>query len=327
MSIYIFISDVASYIGKNKFDPTKAFERLWKKVDKENIKNVLLLIEDEIHSLDMEITKLKDSITKMTRTKKKELDDLIHKRDALGMAIDNFSLSQRALITKECSKLNEIIDDTTLSPQKKKKLIILEVKNMEKTDTDRVLDKEAKKALEDTLISVTNTSHGTKKEESSLDKYKKEYDIEHLDTSQEFFKTCFYENFFICGKMDGIEYLNNERYRIVEVKNRTKGFFNEIRDYEMIQMQLYMYISGINQCRLVEDYKGHLKIYDVEKDQELIEETLELLKQFISNFRLFLKENDSIKKEYIVSSNLSKKRFLEESILPYPKKPSPFCLL
>lgn len=329
MSIYIFISDVASYIGKNKFDPTKSFERLWKKVDKDAILFVSDEINEDINSLSAEIEELQKSIKKMTRTKEKEIRELILKRDRFHLAFDQFSLSQRSLINKEFSQFNSIIDDQTMSPEKKRKVIQQELKNMEKTESDKILDIETKKTFESMLVSVTNTSHGIRKEESSLVRYKRKFGISdnELDVSQQFYKMEIFQTsnfkYYICGKMDGIQ-INGDSKKIIEVKNRTRGFFGEVRDYEMIQMQLYMHMTGINNCRLVEDFNTELNIIDVEIDMGLINDIMSSLKQFIQNFNNFLEQDPSIKKEYILSSQQTKKQFLEDHILP---KEENICLL
>jgi hypothetical protein len=328
MSIYIFISDIASYIGKSKFDPTKAFERLWKKVDKESISQISDEIMGDIGVLSSQIEELQGSVKKLTRSKEKEIGELILKRDSCHLSLDQFNLSQRSLINKEFSQFNQIIDDHSISPERKKRAIQKELKSLEKTDSDKKIDQQTKKTIEDLLISVSNTTHGIRKEDSSLDRYKKEFGIVHLDTSQQFFKKEIFTGqndvkYYICGKMDGIQ-TTNENPCIIEVKNRTRGFFNEIRDYEMTQMQLYMYITGIDNCRLVEDYNSQLNVLDVKKDDFLIDQTITLLKNFIENFNNFLNEPTFVKKDYILATHQSKKKFLEDHILP--KEPTE-CLL
>lgn len=54
------------------------------------------------------------------------------------------------------------------------------------------------------------------------------------------------------GKFDGLA----ENGDLVEVKNRQKGLFNRLRDYEECQIQAYLSMLGIDMCHLVEVYKG-----------------------------------------------------------------------
>ena len=61
--IFINISDVASYIGQNKWDFVKPFERLWKKCDSVNYQNILSNYNDKIsviklHKSDLDVKKI-----------------------------------------------------------------------------------------------------------------------------------------------------------------------------------------------------------------------------------------------------------------------------
>ena len=54
----------------------------------------------------------------------------------------------------------------------------------------------------------------------------------------------------IRGKVDGITDENN----IIETKNRTRRLFNELRDYEQVQLECYMFLTGLNDAMLLEHY-------------------------------------------------------------------------
>ena len=51
------------------------------------------------------------------------------------------------------------------------------------------------------------------------------------------------------GKIDG---LSDEV--IIETKNRTKGLFYKLREYEQVQLEVYMFLTGIHQAILTENY-------------------------------------------------------------------------
>jgi hypothetical protein len=56
---------------------------------------------------------------------------------------------------------------------------------------------------------------------------------------------------------------------LVEIKNRAKGLFNRVRDYEEVQCQTYLQMLGdINYCRLVEQFNDERKGYLIEKNDE-----------------------------------------------------------
>ncbi len=56
----------------------------------------------------------------------------------------------------------------------------------------------------------------------------------------------------LSGKYDGLA-ANGD---LVEVKNRQKGLFRRLRDYEECQIQAYLNMLDIEKCHLVEVYKG-----------------------------------------------------------------------
>ncbi len=56
----------------------------------------------------------------------------------------------------------------------------------------------------------------------------------------------------LSGKYDGLA----ENGDLVEVKNRQKGLFRRLRDYEECQIQAYLNMLNIEKCHLVEVYKA-----------------------------------------------------------------------
>ena len=50
------------------------------------------------------------------------------------------------------------------------------------------------------------------------------------------------DNWYVGGKVDGITD-NNE---IIEIKNRMYKLFFKLRDYEKVQIYMYMFINNIN---------------------------------------------------------------------------------
>lgn len=300
-TVYLFISDIASYIGQNKFDPTKSFERLWKKVDKKNLETIYTVIYEEIALLESEIEQ---------KRKTRQIEKLQQKKEHLQLSLDQFCFSQESFLKKEFGNIISKIEERDLSIDEKKEEIKLHLERSHTTETNKSLNTEMKNSFKESLFSHINKTHGIKKEESSLEKYEKKFGIV-LDTSQKMFYKDFYKSrkglsYVICGKMDGIDNLNK---KIIEVKNRTNGFFNDIRDYEMTQMQLYMLLTNFAECELVEQYRDQIKISHIPRDSLIITEILDKLTRFIDCFEDFLDESINTKREYIISSIDMKKKF------------------
>lgn len=308
MSVYLFISDIASYIGQNKFDPTKSFERLWKKVDKKNLETIYSVICEEITQIDNQIDEL--STKRKTRQLLLQIQKLQHKKEHLQLSLDQFCFSQESFLKREFGNIISKLEED-LSIEEKKEEIKLHLERSNTTDTNKNLNNEMKNSFRESLFSHVNKTHGINKEESSLEKYEKKFGVV-LDTSQKMFYKDFYKSkrgvsYVICGKMDGIDQSNK---KIIEVKNRTNGFFNEIRDYEMTQMQLYMLLTNFAECELVEQYRDQIKISHIPRDSLIITQILDKLTSFIDRFEDFLEETIQTKREYILSSVDIKKKII-----------------
>ena len=125
----------------------------------------------------------------------------------------------------------------------------------------------------DHLRSMIYTTHGTRSEDNTAD-----LDEAELHKDEKFYsypvttiEGTLYE---IVGRID--RYQNNEdgTKTLVEIKNRTRGLFNKVRVYEMIQVQSYLQMTGMKNARLVEQYNNTRKSYDIEKDQESWDTTI-----------------------------------------------------
>jgi len=70
----------------------------------------------------------------------------------------------------------------------------------------------------------------------------------------------------IVGRIDRFEYDEHKNKILVEIKNRTKGLFNAIRDYEAIQVQTYLQMTQLKTARLIEQYNNERKSYFIFRD-------------------------------------------------------------
>ena len=134
-----------------------------------------------------------------------------------------------------------------------------------------------KREVLDHIRSKVYTSFGTKSEDKTADKVA-------LDENTKLLRDdAFYSldvttiegtRYVIVGKVDRIEVLPDESRVLVEIKNRTRGFFNEVRGYEMIQVQTYLQMLGLQKARLVEQYNKETRSNDIERDDKLWTDTV-----------------------------------------------------
>lgn len=118
----------------------------------------------------------------------------------------------------------------------------------------------------DHLRTMMYTTHGTRNEDQTADL--DEAELHKDDTFYTFpvatIKGTRYE---IVGRIDRYQNKVDGTKTLVEIKNRTKGLFNKVRLYEMVQVQTYLQMTGMSEARLIEQFNDVRKSYDIEKDQ------------------------------------------------------------
>lgn len=87
----------------------------------------------------------------------------------------------------------------------------------------------------------------------------------------------------ILGYIDGIVEDKNDKY-IVEIKNRQNKIFDYIPDYELIQIIIYMKITGIYKCNHIEKFKKEIRIKTIHFDEKKWNKIEEDIVKFIDYF-------------------------------------------
>lgn len=330
--VYLNVSDTAAYIGQNKFDYVSPFERLWKRCDKESYTNIITECQNKVIKQKSQIVILQETqkqlllefetkkITKRQYTIRynklqKQINDHEENSKKVEQRVDDISLSHRQKLEKAIG--TEIVDklaSNTLSTSFKQV-------DFNQTIENSGFTKDQKEILYKTGTSFINTTHGTLYENDAIKMYEEKTGVS-LDTSQELFKKTFkiddeYE-WIICGKIDGIykdteSNTTNNNY-IVEVKNRTKAFFANVRDYEKTQIHLYMWMTGYNNAKLVEKKGNNIRTTNIPLCNDYLCLIFNKLEVFIDIFKQFL-SNDHSKIEYISKTQNEKKMFIENLYL------------
>ncbi len=318
--VFLFVSDISTLLGVSRYNPQNCFERLLKKYDSKTIdfvKTESIQIINKLNEKTNEINVKKEELNlklaenKITKRQfdlqsRKIKDEEIKISNTINNTqekVDLLTLTKKEYIEKKIGKENiENINSSKDLNEKLEKTKQLQEK-LQSTDlpddTIQLINKEIKNMI--------NTEYGIEKESNALETFQKIENVK-LDLSQQFYKChiCTIDNteYYLGGKLDGIS-----RDYIVEVKNRTKQFFYKTRDYEMIQIQLYLHILNYNKAKLVQKLNQKIKITDIEKDDLLINETIEKIKIFCKLFQTFLK-NDEKRRDYYTSSFIEKENFI-----------------
>lgn len=329
--IYINTSDIASYIGQNYFDFVTPFERIWKKCDIKTYQTLISNLENEINDYKQDIieletekskcdedlankkiTKRQHSIRLKKLEEKKEKSN--EKIEVIQDRIDEIDLTHKQQLEKLVG--NEIIT------KMESKNVETNDKRTEMTEALDLLDISEKKLnmLKKTADSYINKTHGTLKEDTAIEMYEKKYNVK-LDTSQQFNKRYLKDissnskyDWYICGKVDGLFIQCEPPYNsyIVEVKNRTKSFFSNLREYEKTQIQLYMWMLEMDHSKLVEKFNNKIKITEVPREDIYIEDILDSLKLFIRLFETKFLNNHDLKSTYTTKEFDEKKKFIKK---------------
>ena len=126
-------------------------------------------------------------------------------------------------------------------------------------DLRKLLDKEENlNANIDDITSFCNKQFGIQFEKRAIKQYEKQLSVK-VDAVENYVKRVFKEdgvcNWLVGGRVDGVIGFD----RIVEIKNRKKGFYPCIPLYEILQVYTYMFAMSINQASLVEMYDGDIQ--------------------------------------------------------------------
>jgi len=328
INIFINVSDIAAFIGQNKYDYVTPFERLWKKCDKDVYGAILQKSQKEIELHHARINDLEDQKYQLEkRYKNKEinkkeftLQSNIYKEDIdkLNNTIDTSQKAVKSISLSQKEQLAEVLSPDVMEQLSSDKLDTdIKKKNVSSAIDSLAVSGDVKDKLRKESESFINKTHGTLLENDAIAIFENKFNVK-LDTSQAFnkkrleFNSSTY-NWFICGKVDGIykdASKDCSKDYIVEVKNRTKSFFASLRDYEKTQIQLYMWMLNIGTAKLVEKKNNQIRVTHISFDPTYITYILEGLKIFINNFQKDFLNSYDAKEHYFHLNQESKKLFL-----------------
>lgn len=274
-NIVINVSDVFTWLCMNPWGPVSTFEKFWKRFDSDY-----------------------DNVINLANKKVQENENTEHvetiKKNIYNISTSNLQKT-RDLLKEEFSKLK----NCTFEQQQK----IINDKNFSTYEKKHI-------------VNYINTNHGIQQENSVLENHESDKKIKLDKTQTRFEKDLDVDNsnykWLLVGRMDGI---NHEEKTIVEIKNRTKGLFHFLKDYENVQLQLYMYLSGLRKCILIEKFKNKSNEIHQEYDEKYVCKIIANLYLFCENFEKFINMTSEEKFEkYFSLDDFEKRKYLEETL-------------
>lgn len=288
MKIFLYSSNLAAFIGRNHYTPaSRIFNQLYEKYFPEQLKKMGLI--DKVVSAN-----IGDKGIIMDISKKLEGNtDLKEKLDKICQG----NLSSKKMKTDKDGLVSVIMDNKTLT-------------------------KDEKETLKTAMDGYTSKKFGTIREVNALDIYRKIYKNEKIITgidskSKKVFRDGDIELWLI-SKVDA---MNDERV-VIEIKNRMYKLFNEVREYEWLQVQTYLDVYDLDRALLVEylndsgaaDEADNMKVNKIERDRKFWDEVV--LAELWQYFSVLLKiiMNVDLMTEYMSLSENEQNEFIKKMI-------------
>ena len=286
MKILLYSSNLAAFIGRNHYLPaSRIFNQLYERYFPDQLKK-MGLIEKVVSAnvrdkqVIIEISKKLDGNT-----------DLKEKLDKICRA----NLSSKKMKTDKDGLVGVIMEDKTLT-------------------------KDEKETLKTAMDGYTSKKFGTIREGNALDIYKKAHKGEKVITGLDSkSKRLFDEGgveMWVISKVDAM----NDDGVIIEIKNRMYKLFNEIREYEWLQVQTYLDVYDLERAVLVEylnDGGGdedNMKVNKIERDRKFWNDVVlvELRKYFGVLLKIIM--NVDLMTEYMSLSENEQNEFIKKLI-------------
>lgn len=71
---------------------------------------------------------------------------------------------------------------------------------------------------------------------------------------------------YVGGRCDGVVYDEDGAARIIEIKNRIRRLYNNVPEYERVQLMAYLYINNVERGELVERHRANVARHEVSFD-------------------------------------------------------------
>jgi len=251
-TINLIASELAKITGHNRFeDPEKTRNTILSRNGLSDVYVPKSNVEEQLLKLDKkELVNIKKELKLDEKASIKEVEKVIKKQ------VINTSLDK------------DIMEDASRKTVDKK---------LESCPT-------LKKSLESGIKQDLQMRRGNVKENKNLDVTQKKEKIVIKDRNAKLYNRILYESpdgtyrINIRGKVDGIT-----EDIIVETKNRTRRLFKKIPGYELVQLEAYMYLTGLDKAIHIECYNDEQIKTDYDHNQVMWEKCVAKIVDYVNN--------------------------------------------
>lgn len=275
-TILLYVSELASCIGRHRYQSVEsATEKVWQRVDIDSMKLSFARANESAFSSSV---RREDA----TRTVLHHLDEAVNSSAAeLPAAVER--VFQQPLIVstgdllekaRNCaSDSAELVKLCTpvvnMAPEAHVK-IAAAVDAVQTAPPTQDLDALLTSALEtatvgdavtlEELTSAVYKQRGVQGETTTKHMYERKTNCKVTDSNNKFYKRRIGSGVMLGGRIDGVHTDDYGNKKLVEIKCRQKRLFDYIPEYEQVQIQAYMFVTGIHTCDLVQQYNGDTQV-------------------------------------------------------------------
>ena len=272
MNIHISASELAILTGHNTYrDKKELYVKYWKKYWKSDYEQTVAYL------------KTKGKKAKLPETSSETVQRIARENNVSKAEVSKIFQASKE---KDTSKMNNVKENVL-------KKVLNQIPENQRSEFTKSAN------------SVAYTGFGTRNETNAVQVYENLTGIK-VKTLNEYFHDDIFiiedtpnkpDIWSIGGKVDGM-FLKDGIESVLEIKNRMKGLFNSLRDYEKIQCYAYMFMLNLKCVHLAECYKkdcgdAEMNIIEIEWDDNFwFNEVVNKLSEFVDDFYDFLKKKD-----------------------------------
>lgn len=273
-------SEVAALVGKNPYkSQDEAIQDCWNR-NKKGLPPMEIMRAKKICKKNKEVD---DAYNKMMEDiKKTETNsDVIEKKAEFSEKISAIIVGK---VDEEITKTKENFEQDIMyakNDEDKKKIEKMFSDEMQELEKKRTRAVEEATQVEKVAISKFNTNYGTRKESNVGASYAEVTGMTVEKTNKRH-TWDIYPGFEVVGKFDGFA----DDGTLVEIKNRMRRLFGVVKEYENVQIHIYMKMANVTTAHLAEKFEDKIMVHDVLYDDDFMIEIESELENVIKNYFL-----------------------------------------
>lgn len=272
-------SEVAALVGKNPYkSQDEAIQDCWNR-NKKGLPPLEILRAKNICTKNKEVEKAYDQMIKdVGQTTSNQ--EVIEKKKEFTEKMKDILIKK---VDEKIQKAKDTFEQDMMYAANKKDEKIIEKwyrEEMTKLKEERTQAVEEVNALEKVGNSKFNTNFGTRRESNIGKTYEEVTGMSVEKPTKKYLWEVVPEHAVVVGKFDGFA----DDGTLVEIKQRTRRLFGEVREYENVQVHVYMKMAEVETAQLVEKYEDKLMVHDIHYDDDFMCEIESELENVVKNY-------------------------------------------